>query len=765
MRRRRHKLEVSTFPFLAVLLCAMGSLILLLLVIDRRAKAVARAKALAVAERLEAEDAQAVAARAAELERRREALHAVLENQARDLRGRADAIRSQERAAAQKFNAERQRMQELSARIRAESGRITQRKALLSTRRAEAAQQQQKLSDAAKIEMARLAAELGQLEQTLADLKALRQRETQMFSVVPYRGKQGDSRKPIYVECTDSGLIFHPDRTVIAELSSSGKEIRDEVERRINYLRAAGDKSARDSETAYLLLLVRPTGVQVYYHTLAALSGLKIDFGYEFVESDWVLDFPSGDGALRTQPWMTAQQNDTPGAPRPTTGAVTPKGVARGNLHGVDFHGQMAAGLSGGGATGGTSESGPASASTGAAGGSGSGGPRAPPDFGPGGGYRPGSPGGTGTGFAAVGTTPAASGGRPGVPGGWEIPGEQRAVVAGYQPGRSGGTGLYPASGGPVSGPGRGFSGSGDAPGSQSGAPAGAPMGVYGGGIGSGSGSGTFSGGVPGGGSAGTPSGGSPMPGSPAGGAPGGGTPGGGSAPFTGGSPGGGIAGASAGGNGVAGAGQPGGAAGAEATAGGNPQPSSGANQAVSAVVGPNSPGRPGPRTGSAGSGNGSSGGSRAGGFPGSGGEGGEPGDGSGRGPLASLMQPAAKKKPRPVPVRRRPLNLNRDWHIPLLCQADGVTILVTQQHFTLEEVARSRDNPLLAALRQMIDRRQARVPPGEPPYRPLIRFQVTADGLRAYYLAYPVLDLLNVPMMREDLDPENEARAARPSR
>ena len=37
MRRRRQTLQVSTFPFLAVLLCAMGSLILLLLVIDRRA--------------------------------------------------------------------------------------------------------------------------------------------------------------------------------------------------------------------------------------------------------------------------------------------------------------------------------------------------------------------------------------------------------------------------------------------------------------------------------------------------------------------------------------------------------------------------------------------------------------------------------------------------------------------------------------------------------------------------------------------------------
>ena len=65
MRRRRQVLQVSTFPFLAVLLCAMGSLILLLLVIDRRARVVARAKALQAVARAEAEDAKAVAARKA----------------------------------------------------------------------------------------------------------------------------------------------------------------------------------------------------------------------------------------------------------------------------------------------------------------------------------------------------------------------------------------------------------------------------------------------------------------------------------------------------------------------------------------------------------------------------------------------------------------------------------------------------------------------------------------------------------------------------
>src|SRR5262245_41969276 len=43
MSRRNH-LKVDTFPFLAVLLCAMGALILVLLVMDRRSKLAALAR-------------------------------------------------------------------------------------------------------------------------------------------------------------------------------------------------------------------------------------------------------------------------------------------------------------------------------------------------------------------------------------------------------------------------------------------------------------------------------------------------------------------------------------------------------------------------------------------------------------------------------------------------------------------------------------------------------------------------------------------------
>ena len=42
---------------------------------------------------------------------------------------------------------------------------------------------------------------VGQLEQALTSLKELRQRQQQTYSLVPYLGKRGDNRKPLYVEC------------------------------------------------------------------------------------------------------------------------------------------------------------------------------------------------------------------------------------------------------------------------------------------------------------------------------------------------------------------------------------------------------------------------------------------------------------------------------------------------------------------------------------------------------------------------------------
>jgi hypothetical protein len=52
-----------------------------------------------------------------------------------------------------------------------------------------------------------------------------------------------------------------------------------------------------------------------------------------------------------------------------------------------------------------------------------------------------------------------------------------------------------------------------------------------------------------------------------------------------------------------------------------------------------------------------------------------------------------------------------------------------------------------------MIARRQASVRPGEPPYRPQARFLIYPDGLRTYYLAFPALQPLGIPLTRQNVD------------
>ena len=62
-------------------------------------------------------------------------------------------------------------------------------------------------------------------------------------------------------------------------------------------------------------------GITTYYKTMSALQGLDVDFGYELIDQDWLLDFPEDDGTVKQQPWMTARGPETsPGAAGPGRG-------------------------------------------------------------------------------------------------------------------------------------------------------------------------------------------------------------------------------------------------------------------------------------------------------------------------------------------------------------------------------------------------------------------------------------------------------------
>ncbi len=455
MRRRRKPLEVSTFPFLAVLLCAMGSLILVLLVMDRKAKMGARNKAIAAMAHAADEAEHLAAARRAELERhlqekraekqaewekKRDALHTKLLTEQQALQLQMQQLRDKMTLAAARLRMEQEQSGELKKKVASENAEVQgATQALVSTKQVVADTQTH--TEQEKAALARMTNDLVVLERALQDLKETRERERQTYSVVPYNGKRGESRRPLYIECAGNTAIFHPDKKAVL-VQTHPEEIRAEVAQRVARQREqlAAAKMPVD-QTPYLMLLVRPDGIYSYYAFEAALAGLDVQFGYELIDADWLLDFPE-ENKPGTQAWQAL-------AKAPQLPPLDPPLPSNAKVHGVQFHQTgplMQAGASG---SGGDAVSG-SGAPTGGRGGSGApgdgrGGPEIGSDtpWSPGGLGRPvamgdgsGNNRGTGNGFGPGGTGP------PKLP--WEtvgsgapLPGQ--APLRGYRGGNSDG--------------------------------------------------------------------------------------------------------------------------------------------------------------------------------------------------------------------------------------------------------------------------------------------------------------------------------------
>jgi hypothetical protein len=431
--RRRRKLEVSTFPFLAVLLCAMGSLILVLLAMDRKAKLAARAKAELAARKVAEEAELLAAARRAEWEKarqdqrtawqqKRDELHSRLEADKQNLEGQMAALRARLADSAAQLRAELDGVGELQRNAEAEKGKIggaaqalQQKQRNVERKKAESAAQQAALE--------KMTADLALLENTLRDLKAARERERQTYSVVPYKGRRGESRRPLYIECAASAVVFHPDKVTIAP--ERADDLRSEVLRRVAHQKEIIQTGGEVADTTpYLMLLVRPNGIPAYYMLQTALRGMEARYGYEFIDADWILDFPAEDGPAGTRAWATIARSD--GASSVIASQPGPQGVVGQRPTGVP--------LSMDGGDGSTRRTDPGSV------------PGQSRDIRSGiGGTPAGLPGGSGNGVSMPGTRSAGSGDGSNV-----APGSGGTGVGSTNsvPSQTGIRGLYPSSGG-----------------------------------------------------------------------------------------------------------------------------------------------------------------------------------------------------------------------------------------------------------------------------------------------------------------------------
>ena len=154
-------------------------------------------------------------------------------------------------------------------------------------------------------------------------------------------------------------------------------------------------------------------------------------------------------------------------------------------------------------------------------------------------------------------------------------------------------------------------------------------------------------------------------------------------------------------------------------------------------------------------------GGIGGGGGGGGGGSGDGGGDGYAYGPPTTLggFNPGnnptttkAARKPLPSPILSRLLG-NKDFLITIDCYDDFVTVSPGAMSFRWTAGnAKAADQAFAQAIANLIEHRQASVRTGEPPYRPVICFRVTADGRATCLHVYPLLESLHVPMMRENV-------------
>jgi hypothetical protein len=321
MRRRSRSLHVDTFPFLAVLLCAMGSLILVLMAMDRMARKAALARGQEEARRRLDERARALAESRSANEAKKQALE-------KDWKKKREAFLARVHEAESALTAELRQVQarlaEAAGRMEDEQGNLAKLRQRLLKEQAHVIGQQQTLAAARKQAAdvtaqatftdrarAKLTDQLVRLEEALKALREERERDAQTYSVIPYFGKHGESRRPLYIECSAEGMVFHPDKLHLgtrAEQARLRAEIQDRASTQIARMKAEGAKDTRP----YVMLLVRPDGISSYYHLQAVLRDLSLEFGYEFVDADWILKVPV-DGPLPPTQLATEQ----PVAPRP----------------------------------------------------------------------------------------------------------------------------------------------------------------------------------------------------------------------------------------------------------------------------------------------------------------------------------------------------------------------------------------------------------------------------------------------------------------
>lgn len=305
-RRRAESVSISLFPFLAVLISAMGAMILLLLLVSRQAQqsrdAERREKELLVEpyvplelgplpERVKYPELTALP---------KFKLDPLVKKPLpelpplRDPRKELAARREQLGAELEKLHAA---MDDPSA-PKIENKRLAELVAAIEAMRNEAQRmaEERRQQELANRELEKQKRELGDLKR---QIDWHEKHVENKYAIVAYTGPNGTSRRPIFLECTGSAIILQPEgvRIPISQLGDARQPNNAVTLMTANVVEYLDRTSG--AFNAYPLIIVRPDGIGTYVYTQGALQHLPVPFGYELVNSEVELDFPPPDPKIK----------------------------------------------------------------------------------------------------------------------------------------------------------------------------------------------------------------------------------------------------------------------------------------------------------------------------------------------------------------------------------------------------------------------------------------------------------------------------------
>ncbi|MFM7563772.1 MAG: hypothetical protein ACKO81_12120 [Planctomycetota bacterium] len=288
-RKRPDDPTVSLFPFLTVLICTIGMLIVLLVISVRQVGS--------KSQQIAAENAEKQRTELAELQADLD-LHEIRAEGWTDIR---ESRVAELRAAHEERSYIEQALRELDDEAKTIAAQLQQLGAEAADDQAVKAEE--------KI-VSQLRADL-ELEKKRLDEKKPLAEAPVMYNLVPYSGGGGTNRRPIYVECVNQKLILQPlgielrvdDFVVPGEPGNpldAGLTAIKEYWRRFDL---AGEQGA-----PYPLLVVRPSGAQAYAVARRAMTSWVDEFGYELIPERKPIKFGTPDPQLAEEVRKAVEQ-------------------------------------------------------------------------------------------------------------------------------------------------------------------------------------------------------------------------------------------------------------------------------------------------------------------------------------------------------------------------------------------------------------------------------------------------------------------------